>query len=72
MSSEYKDRVLFFNCDTKGCHKNYECEQGQFRDGWRAAQAEGWVYLPDTTQGNISRAKHFCPEHAAQFDGVRR
>ena len=72
MSSQFnrKDNYYTFSCDEPGCHANYETETGEFRSGWKRAQAEGWAYVPKYEDG-VGRACHYCPEHAKQFDRPR-
>lgn len=69
MSSEYdrKTRIHTFNCDEKGCHRNYEGASDEFKQAWREARDAGWVYVPQYVD-NISRAAHYCPFHAAKFE----
>lgn len=71
MSSKFKDSILTFDCDEHGCHKNFECETGHFKDGWAAAREEGWIHTTRYERG-VSRATHYCPQHASKYDGGPR
>jgi len=66
-----KTSVHTFDCDQPGCHKNYEGKALEFRYAWRQATSEGWAYVPGY-DGGVSIARHYCPEHAKQFDQPRR
>jgi hypothetical protein len=66
MSHEMVDGVLHFNCDSKGCHKNFECDAGEFRAGWAEAKAHGWVNSC-SYKGNISTWLNFCPKCAREL-----
>lgn len=66
MSSELINGILHFNCDEPGCRKNFECQPGEFRSGWKEARDAGWGGRP-VYEGNISTWKHACPEHEKRY-----
>lgn len=73
MSSKHdrKTEVTTFSCDKPGCHKNFEGEPGSFGDAWRAARAHGWIHMKDYGRGNIGESRHYCPDHAEDFEKPR-
>lgn len=61
MSHDYANKVLHFNCDHPGCHRNYEASTGSFKDAWAEAREDGWVNSCEYVRG-ISTWLHYCPD----------
>lgn len=55
MSFERAGRLTRFECDTPGCHRNFEGEEG-FTSTWKEARIGGWVNAE--ARGVWT---HYCP-----------
>jgi hypothetical protein len=45
-----------FNCDSGGCHKNYESNERNWTVAWSEARAYGWVAAT-----YFGEWHHYCP-----------
>ncbi len=63
MTYERIDSEHTFNCDAKGCNKNYG-GAGEFRAVWAEAASEGWVNAKGARDW-----EHYCPAHAEEVGG---
>lgn len=58
MTTEVKEGITRFNCDQKGCKKNYESDE-EFRAAWVEANDSGWV----NSHSGANGWRHYCPDH---------
>lgn len=58
MTTETKSGVITFCCDQRGCRKNFESGEDEFRAAWADAREHGWVNAQGATGW-----KHYCPQH---------